>query len=151
MIDTNLKYQVKAASQEGIYLHLKECDNNFIPPLSQKVDLHEYSKKLAEKAVTFEAWKGKALIGLVAAYFNDAESGSGFITNVSVTENYCDKGLASRLMSNCIEYAIQHNINNITLEVSNYNNEAIRLYKKFHFTIFQDKGDLIMMRLLIKE
>ena len=144
-----IKYKIKTASSEEVYLHLKECNNNFIPPLNKKVDLHEYAGKIFEKAVTFEAWTNKTLIGLVAAYFNDMENLSGYITSVSVENNFKGKGIAYELMKNCIEYARQHKFLQITLEVAKENVKAIALYNKFNFFVFENKNGMVQMKLQI--
>jgi len=126
-------------------IHLEECNENFIPPLDQKVDLRDYSKKLAEKSITFEAWDGKKLIGLVAAYFNDLEQRVGFITNVSVVKDHHGKGIARALMDRCIEYAKKENFRSIKLEVSENNEGAIQLYKKLSFTPIELKDQTVKM------
>lgn len=143
----DLEYKIKTADHEQIYSHLKECRAYFMPPLHEKTDVLEYSKKLFEKAVTFEAWSKKNLIGLIAAYFNNLQSRSGFITSVSVTRNYEGKGVASELLRMCIHYARQNSFVEIKLEVSEENKPAIHLYKKFEFGKFANKNDLLIMKL----
>jgi ribosomal protein S18 acetylase RimI-like enzyme len=130
-------YKTGTASIEDIFLHLTECKDDFNPPLDQTVDLSEYAKKISEKAITFEAWIDNRLAGLVAAYFNDVEKISGYITHVGVLKNYKGKGIAFDLMSRCIEFAIQNSFYQIRLEVSEDNDKAIQLYKKLNFAIFE--------------
>ena len=149
MTNAGIKYQTKTASTEEIRLHLKECNENFIPPLDQKVNLHEYSKKIFEKAITFEAWADKTLVGMVAAYFNDIENLSGYITSVSVDKNYTGKGVAHELMKSCIEYARKNNFLQIKLEVAEGNLKAIQLYKKFDFAAIEMKDTMVKMKLTI--
>jgi ribosomal protein S18 acetylase RimI-like enzyme len=129
----NLIYKIKTATGKEILSHLLLCKNNFIPPLDKKVMLEEYSIKIAEKAITFEAWNELNLIGLIAAYFNDKINSIGFITNVSLIENFKGMGIASELMIMCINYARQNNFKEIKLEVNSNNLNAIKLYKKFNF------------------
>ena len=147
MISTGVNYTVKTASEHDISSHLSICNYSFRPPLSQRVDLNEYSKKIFDKAVTFEAWHGKDLIGLLAAYFNDSVSNSGFITSISVTNDYMGKGIATTLMNSCLSYARQCGIKNITLEVINTNLQAISLYKKFGFEETEIRGNTVLMNL----
>ncbi|HEY5774235.1 MAG TPA: GNAT family N-acetyltransferase [Chitinophagaceae bacterium] len=132
-------YKTRTASIEDIFLHLTECKDDFSPPLDQTVNLSEYSKKIAEKAITFEAWIDNRLAGLVAAYFNNLENHSGYITHVGVLRNYKGKGIAFNLMSRCIEFAIQNSFYQIQLEVAEDNDKAIQLYKKLNFVIFEKK------------
>ena len=86
-----IKYEIKKAGEKDIIEHLRECNDSFIPPLSDRVELVTYSKKLFEKAVTFEAWEKKKLIGLLAIYLNDEEIESAYITNVRLLEDHFGK------------------------------------------------------------
>lgn len=125
---------------------MKECSNDFIPPLDEKVNLEEYSKKLFEKAITFEAWEARHLVGLVAAYFNDPEKNSGYITSVSTNNKYSGEGVAKLLLKRCIDYAGEKNFKEIKLEVSGKNDKAIQLYKKFDFAVIETRNDSLIMK-----
>jgi GNAT superfamily N-acetyltransferase len=144
-----IKYKTKTASEKEICSHLMECNNDFIPHLDQNVSIPEYSKKIYDKSVTFEAWAGNILIGLVAAYFNDTVKYSGYITSVSIIEEYKRKGVGSVLLHTCIDYAIKSNFKEILLEVSRENKNAIRFYNKFGFLDFETKDESVMMKLIL--
>ena len=143
----SLKYAEGMASEQEIYSHLMECNENFIPHLEKKVNIHEYSNKIFQKAVTFEAWSADTLVGLVAAYFNIPDGQSGYITSVSIIRAYMGKGIASILINNCIDYAKKNNFRSISLEVAKANQQAINLYRKFRFQEFDDKHTSIFMKL----
>ncbi len=145
----NVDYKIKQALEKNIFFHLEECKNDFIPPLEQKINIKEYAKKIFDKAVTFEAWHNKKLSGLVAAYFNQKTS-IAFITNVSVIKSMMGKGVASVLLKNCIEAAMQKKIKEIQLEVDKNNFAAVSFYKKFNFTNAGFNNDSIIMKLEIK-
>jgi ribosomal protein S18 acetylase RimI-like enzyme len=148
MQETRVIYKVKSASEEAIYQHLLACDEYFKPALSKKVDICEYSKKIFDKAITFEAWHDAILSGMVAVYCNDANQ-LAFITNVSVMRDAVKAGIASQLMKMCIEYCFATLIKEIILEVNSQNTNAIELYKKFNFNFTGTKGDEIEMKLII--
>jgi ribosomal protein S18 acetylase RimI-like enzyme len=140
-----IDYKIKKASQKDLFLHLESCDYLFVPPLSYKVNLQDYSQKLFEKSQTFEAWHEKKLVGLIAVYFNDRQSKKGFVSNVSVLENYNNKGIGSQLIKMIKEYAKNNDFTKILLEVNSKNINAIALYKKHHFEIeHEEKGSLVM-------
>lgn len=141
-----LCYKVKTATQKEIYLHLKDCNDSFKPPLNTRVNLQDFSKKIFEKSVSFETWENQILVGIISAYFNDIENRSGYINNVSITKNYRGMGIATTLLKMCIEYARQYNFSEIKLEVSKYNFRAIQLYRKLGFHDFENRGDFILMR-----
>jgi len=139
-------YRLKTSTANDIRFHLEECNNNFLPPLNEKVNINEYAKKIFEKAITFEAWKEKTLIGLIAAYFNNTSS-SVFITNVSVTKKHMGSGVASQLLHNCIEYARHKRFNEIQLEVGCENIQAQNFYKKHNFIHCDIKKDTMIRKL----
>ncbi|MFA8433736.1 MAG: GNAT family N-acetyltransferase [Marinifilaceae bacterium] len=141
-----IQYREKTANVQEIYEHLMECKNSFNPPLDQTVNIGDYSKKIFDKSVTFEAWFDQKLIGCVAAYFNDLEKFSGFITNVSVSGDFTGKGIGSQLLHNCIEYAQKNRFKEIVLEVSPKSRGAIQLYRSFNFQENGSKNNLLVMK-----
>ena len=141
------QYTEGMASEEAIYYHLSKCNNDFIPPLEAKVNIQEYSTKIFQKSVTFEAWDGNIMIGLVAAYFNDPARQTGYITNVSIIGSYKGKGIASNLLYKCVDYARKNSFRNIYLEVARSNHYAINLYMKFGFHVYENKDFLVLMKL----
>ncbi len=145
----NLVYAQRKASPEAICNHLIACNKDFIPPLEEKVNIAEYSMKISEKSITFEAWHSDFLIGLVAAYFNDYTLQNAHITSVSVIRSYTGKGVAARLLKNCIDYARENSFKNIYLEVKRSNHPAINLYKKIGFDVYEDKDIMTLMKLVI--
>jgi ribosomal protein S18 acetylase RimI-like enzyme len=145
-----IDYKIKKASQKDLYLHLERCDHLFVPPLSHKVKLCDYAQKLYEKAETFEAWHEQELVGVIAAYFNDNKSKKGFITNVSVLENYKNKGIANQLVAMIKEFAQNNDFATIVLEVDSQNVNAIALYKKHQFELEYEKQGSLFMEFRIK-
>lgn len=144
----NITYKTKTVSENDISLHLTKCNDSFLPPLNTRVNIADYSKKIFDNAVTFEAWNDKELIGLIATYFNE-ENKFGFITSVSVTKDYMGEGIASKLLQLCLEYATNNNYKEIKLEVFKDNIPAINFYKKYNFTQFATKDDSIFMNHLL--
>lgn len=140
-------YAHKLASKDSILTHLKECDNLFIPPLSETIDLDQYSGKISTHAETFEVWTKERLISLVAAYLNDFERKVGFITNVSTIPEYTGNGLAQNLLKNCIDYAKKLGFISLMLQVHRENTLAIKLYKKIDFVEIELKPSQITMSL----
>lgn len=147
----DIEYTLKKATEEAILQHLQACDNNFLPPLSKKINLQAYAKKIYDNTVTFEAWDNNILIGLVAAYFNDTDKIVGFITNVSTIKEYGGQGIASKLMNQCILYGQQHNFESIHLEVFSENRVAFNLYKKFGFTEIAVRNNNLLMKFDLKK
>ena len=55
------------------------------------------------------------------------------LSYIYVVDNMRNKGIASKMLSYLIELGKKKDINNITLEVSSKNIDAIKLYTKFDF------------------
>jgi ribosomal protein S18 acetylase RimI-like enzyme len=141
----SLDFKVNACTEKDIRSHLSGCNRQFSPPLSDRVDIGEYSKKLRLSAFTFEAWSDESLVGLVAAYVNKQEH-SCFITNTSVLAEFSGRGVAARLLAACLEHAHAANIEKVSLEVSKDSHPAIRLYGKFGFQVVGQREGFLQMQ-----
>lgn len=145
-------YKIKTATQMDIYNHLDRCCALFIPPLSERVCITDFSKKIHTLGTTFEAWHEEKLIGLVSSYFNDRKLYHAYINNVSIEPDFMGKKITSKLIQICIEYAHEYGFKKIGLEVNVNNPNAIHLYKKFGFLgITQTNHTLYMEKELIKQ
>lgn len=145
MCNTDLEYKTKTASLQAIYGHLKECSDNFIPPLDTYVDIEVLSRKIAEKAVTFEVWENRKLIGLLAVYYNDFESMTGFITNVSVLPGHKGKNIAGNLLVQAVEYGRSLGFIKVVLELYRANLPAFKVYARNGFNVTGENGDKVIM------
>lgn len=150
MNGTIIKYSIKAATEKEIWLHLINCNDNFFPPLNQRVNIEEYAKKIFERSVTFEAWNKDILTGLIAVYFSlESPVQSAFISNVSILKESMHNGIASALMKMCIIYTQNNHVKELNLEVFENNSTAISFYRKFNFVEDGQKEDFILMKLNI--
>jgi ribosomal protein S18 acetylase RimI-like enzyme len=145
MQNQNFQYSVNKSNLHQIIEHLTVCDSEFVPALSTQVKLDQYSQKIFENAIRFEAFSNNKLIGLIACYLNNYKSQTGFITNVSVISSFNGKGIAKQLLAMLKEYAAENNFNSISLEVNKLNLPALTLYKRAGFVLANEKkGDLQM-------
>ena len=138
----SIEYKIGFASQKQICKLLEQCDIYFIPKLSEKVNIEDYSLKIFNKAINIEAWESNDLVGLIAMYVSNEKA---FITNVSVKKEYAKRGIASNLLGNCIEYIKDKNIAEIELEVNAENKPALSLYTKFGFKVYEQKDASLFM------
>ena len=146
---SRVKYCFNRATESNIYRHLSACNADFVESLIRRVNITEYCKKIYKKAVRFEAWSGDKLIGLVAVYCNDITQCKAYVTSVSVLNEWQGKGVASQLMSRCIEHVKELSMYCISLEVACENAPAIRLYEKCGFIIADNSDSLITMNLFL--
>jgi len=144
-----VEYLSNKASEVEIAEHLSRCEADFVPPLSGRLEINDYAKKIASKAMRFEAWSDGRLVGLVAAYCNDQEKRIAYITSVSVLREWMEKGIAAFLMRQCIEYAKTSGMRQIGLEVAEGNTPAIALYEKSGFLASKTNAPFVSMILNI--
>lgn len=130
---SGVSFQRDRASVQQIAGHLRLCDGQFTPSLSSRVDIAEYAGRLAAKSLRFEAWSQDDLVGLVAAYADDPEDHTAFITNVSVLGAWTRRGIGRRLLENCISHVRRQGRHALRLEVSYGQSAAIRLYESLGF------------------
>lgn len=147
---TEVKYVSNKASEAEIAEHLSRCDADFLPALSDRVKVSTYTRKIANYATRFEAWSGNTLVGLVAAYCNDHGKGAAYITSVSVLQAWTGKGIATRLLNQCVEFAKASGMRQVSLEVGRDSTPAIRLYENIGFVAGEVTGAFVTMNLCLE-
>lgn len=139
-----IDFRNNTARWEQIAAHLMECNEFFAPPLSSRVDIPEYSRRLELNSSRVEVWDDVRLVALVACYIN-IDNSSCFISNVSVAPTHLRQGLASRLLGFCISRVKDQGVRVVSLEVSKSSPRAIDLYKKHSFVVKECDGDFLKM------
>jgi ribosomal protein S18 acetylase RimI-like enzyme len=137
------------ATEDEIAEHLAHCDAEFVPPLSSRLRLSDYARKVAFQATRFEAWSENTMVGLVAAYCNDHETRTAYITSVSVLKEWARKGIARKLMRQCIKHVQSLGLQQIMLEVSVENRIAIRLYEEEGFAASNVSEPVVVMKMAL--
>ena len=125
--------QINTAKYDSLVEHLTSCSSSFDPPLDTYVDIGIYAKKIFTFAVTFEAIHKDKLIGLAAVYYNDQDSKTGYLTNLSLLKDYHGKGIASKLMHEAIKCGKENGFINLDLKVKISNDHAVAFYEKLGF------------------
>lgn len=141
-----IEYKINQSSNLDVLQHLHNCDDNFIPKLSNKVNLKDYSNKIFENAVRIEAWISNDLIGLIAVYQNIIKH-EMFITNVSIEKKYTGNGIANQLMIQLLILFNSQDFNKIKLEVDVNNKIAINLYTKYNFKLESQNANSLTLEL----
>lgn len=117
---------------ERIHNYLLVSNSEMIPQLDSRVDLREYSMKLAECSETiFSCIDGKD-VGACSLYCNREIA---FISNISVLKEYIRKGIGSELLFQSIEKARENKCTSIELEVFRSNIGARCFYIKHGFEL----------------
>jgi ribosomal protein S18 acetylase RimI-like enzyme/2-polyprenyl-3-methyl-5-hydroxy-6-metoxy-1,4-benzoquinol methylase len=147
----SIVYKLNSASESEILQFLIRCDADFVPPLSSRVELNQYAKKVAHSSTRFEAWFADELIGLVALYCNDPESRVAYITSVSVQKDFTRIGIAEKLLQRSIEHSKSMQMYQICLEVTDSNLLAKRLYGRLGFIASKNYAKNTEMTLSLEE
>lgn len=145
-----IRHETNQASAAQLAEHLRACDRDFTPPLSHRVELVGYARKIAGHAVRFEAWSGDILAGLVAMYCNDAPGGAAFITSVSVRREWQRRRLATTLLERSVVHARQAGMRRINLDVARANEAAVSFYEQSGFIAVATEGGQLRMSLALE-
>lgn len=129
----SVAYRRNTADEQAMLLHFLSCRTPVFPRLATGATLPSYVSKIHACAERFEAWHESALVGLVAAYMNDASSRCAFVTSVAVHPGWMGLGIATHLMKMCIDGAMEEGMTMVTLEVEKVNAPAVNLYKRIGF------------------
>lgn len=136
----------KTRYQELLEIH-KQCDQDFNPPLSSRVDINSYCKKIFQHAQIIGAYDQNHLIGIICMYTNDKKEMLAYITSICVDINYRGQKIGYQLMKCAIILAKESNMNKLSLEVGKNNQVAISFYKNLGFTIINEKEITMIMNL----
>lgn len=109
---------------DQIALLEKQC---FTTPWSNNALRQELE---VDNAVFLAALYDNNVVGYVGMHNN---LGEGYVTNIAVDKHYRRKSIGQQLMLALFDYAINNNMQFISLEVRVTNNAAISLYEKLGF------------------
>lgn len=138
---------MKQALIEMICNQNKQMDGKFI---DQPVTM--YVEKIYNNAnIQLYTVQGN-LAGFVAYYCNDPSKDISFLTMLCVDSQYLGKGIGKHLLHSSISYVKSMGFSNFGLEVKEYNQPAIKIYKNAGFEITRiSEGTLSMNKRLKNE
>lgn len=90
--------KIKNEDYEKMKNFLYEMDKEFKVPLSKRLNLNEYAKKLKELADVYIMVEENKIVGGIAFYKNDLKNYIAYITFVGVSKKYHNKGIANLLL-----------------------------------------------------
>ena len=121
-------YQPKQYDEKKILDFLKVTNDYFVPHLSERVNLEEWSKKLYNFAVIFEQNVNGIVVGLGAMYFNYAPDFS-FGAYVCVKKEYQKEMYGVELIEQMIDYAKKNGSQGFRGEIRKSNKQMVKFYK----------------------
>lgn len=125
---------------EELKLSLRDIDKDFVPNLSERVDLDEYAERMMSRAKFMVERDQNAVIkGIVAVYVDDENSPNGFITHVATNKRFRNQGVAKRLITKTMAYC--QKVGKTGVDLCTYNPVALALYQKMGFEIVSQTSD----------
>ena len=136
--------------KDAIYRAIQSFSTEF-SSLKSRVDLNQYSQKLAEHSYTVLLKDENRVRGIAAIYINDTENKVAFITLIGIRSQFQKFGYGSMLLQHCIEKAVEAGMKNIRLEVDNDNRKARNCYDRngFRFENASDRDSTFLIRELV--
>lgn len=135
---------------------LELVDSSFPIPLSDKVEIGDYTDKLLDSATLVWAVEAGRLVGLVAGYTERVpETGLGYVSLVAVDEHFRRKGIAQRLICAFLDIAAARGLTGVHLYADPSNRGACALYESLgfraeRFSCEKRSGDVHYLRLVNK-
>lgn len=150
MLDFDAVYNIENNNEALRVLHfLQKVDRNFIPALSERVDLINYSNKLAINGENlFVVLQGED-IGHASAYINTEQD--SFLSSIAVIKEFHGKKIAANLLLSIIQLCKNKKSKALYLEVSKNNKNAQSLYLKLGFQIKSEQNGYYIMALLFND
>lgn len=142
-----LSYRQNQSTAADILKLLIACDRDFIPPLSERVDLPSYAARMAENAALFEGWDAQQLVAVVAIYCNAPDRSQAFVTNVSVAPQHRGSGVSRNLLTSAIEHVKALGFVSVGLEVHQSAAAAVALYRSVGFRQICEQAQILTFRL----
>lgn len=118
---------------EEVRQFLQETDNEFPTPLSARVDIDAYAKKLSEFSDFSICRDGESIVGMISCYTNRPPI--GYISNVCIMSAYQGLRVFSELFHRLVDKVKGNGIKIIRLEVDSNNTKAKDVYIHCGFSV----------------
>ena len=119
--------------EKEYYNFLCAIDQDFPVPISYKVDLKEYAKKIDQLANTEFYIEDNKIVGMVVGYIDNCNDNIAYISLVGVLKDYRRRNIAANLLKSFICKCKDRDILKIHLYTDIRNTKAINMYKKLGF------------------
>ena len=119
---------------EQIQKFIREIDKDFPVPISEKVDISDYSRKLCEKATIVTEIKENKIVAMAAGYTENTENQLAYVSILGTIKEYRGQGLANKLLSEFINISKQKELKGVHLYTAQTNECALSVYSKHGFT-----------------
>lgn len=114
---------------------LIEISGDFDPPLSQTLNLKEYSIKMVSKSTIFSVIENGSLVAFMSVYCNDPEKSIAFGTMLAVSKTHRIYHVGPNLIKTTLDYLKKYGFKKFSLEIYKTNPRVITLYKRLGFVL----------------
>lgn len=115
---------------------LIRVNQDFPTPLSDRVNLRKYAKKLVDNGFVVSTIKENKIVGIVVIYCNDFDTYNAYIPLVAVDKNYRGQKISKALMLCAMSYAKGLGFKRIGIHTENP--IALNLYNSLGFKMKDD-------------
>lgn len=113
-----------------------------VPSLTERgVNLSQYAAKLNTCGKVWCHYDMGRPVSIIAGYFNDTTSQTAYLSMLAVAKEYQGKKLASSLLAEFEDYAVQNRLGYVKLEVRKHNTAAQNLYRKFGYEVVDEASE----------
>ena len=134
-------------SHENFVKLLKQFGDLLPDPMSERVNLDEYSEKWSKHADILLAFDKNKIVGIKVLYANDQKTKSAHGLLLSILPEYQGQGIGRQMDLLSIKLAKQRDLTKISLFVHYENRVAIKLYTSLGFKEIKRKFPKIKMQL----
>lgn len=120
-------------SENEIERFLVKIDETFPTHISEKVNLHEYAKKLSEKATLCCIDDGNEICSMVAGYTENTIGNIAYISLVATRPELQRRSYATKLLKEFMDICRIKGLNGIHLYTDIKNTGANKLYQKLGY------------------
>ena len=126
------------AAEEAVVL----LEEMLVPSLIERgVNLSQYAAKLNTFGKVWCHYDMGKPVSIIAGYFNDTTFQTAYLSMLAVAKEYQGKKLASSLLSEFEDYAVQNGLGYVKLEVRKHNTVAQNLYRKFGYEVVDEASE----------
>ena len=126
---------------------LEDIGEDFIPPLSDTLNIEEYSKKMSHKSTIFSVYDEGKLVAFMSVYCNDLENKIAYGTMLAVVKTHRVYGLGPNLIKTTVDFLKKKSFKVFRLEIYKSNPRVITLYKRLKFQIVQETENSVFVEL----
>ncbi|MBN2775594.1 MAG: GNAT family N-acetyltransferase [Prolixibacteraceae bacterium] len=118
---------------ETIYSFLYSIDHEIVPPMSDRIDIKVYPKKIKKFSIGIAATKNEELVGMCVFYHPNIKDNYVYLTLLGVKKRYRKQGISKTLIIKTIEAAKGEKANGIKVQTWETAEKLIRFYNNFGF------------------